>query len=162
MASKYALATFGAGCFWHVQDVFDQLKGVKETIVGYSGGTTVNPTYKEVCTDKTGHAEVVQIKFDPTRISYRELLELFFSKHDSTQLNQQGPDVGTQYRSVIFYHTSEQKKEAIAYINELETRGVFNNITTEIVEAKPFYKAEEYHQHYYEKTGTKVCGVRLY
>ncbi len=147
-------ATFGAGCFWGVEEAFRKLKGVKETRVGYSGGHLANPTYKEVCTDKTGHAEVVQIEFDPEEISYEELLKVFFRIHNPTTLNQQGPDIGSQYRSVIFYHSNDQQKTANHFMEELDRSARYDEpIVTEILPAGPFYKAEEYHQRYHEKNG---------
>jgi peptide-methionine (S)-S-oxide reductase len=147
-------ATFGAGCFWGVEEAFRKLKGVKETMVGYSGGHLANPTYKEVCTDKTGHAEVVQIEFDPGEISYEELLKVFFRIHDPTTLNQQGPDIGSQYRSVIFYHSADQQETARRFVEELDRSARYvEPIVTEILPAGPFYKAEEYHQRYHEKNG---------
>jgi peptide-methionine (S)-S-oxide reductase len=151
-------ATFGAGCFWHVEEAFRQLKGVLSTTVGYSGGTTKNPTYEDVCTDKTGHAEVVEITFDPQKISYNELLKVFWDIHDPTTKNRQGPDVGTQYRSVIFYHSSEQKAMAERSKKDLEQSKKYRKkIVTEITEAPTFYPAEEYHQHYLEKHGLAAC-----
>ena len=147
-------ATFGAGCFWGVEESFRRVKGVASTMVGYSGGTLVNPTYEDVCTDKTGHAEVVQIEFDPSKITYDDLLSIFFQIHDPTTLNRQGPDVGTQYRSVIFYHSRDQEKSAKAYKEQLNLSGRYQEpIVTEILPAGPFYKAEDYHQRYYEKNG---------
>lgn len=147
-------ATFGAGCFWGVEEAFRKLRGVKETMVGYSGGHLANPTYKEVCTDKTGHAEVVQIEFDPAEISYEELLKVFFRIHDPTTLNQQGPDIGSQYRSVIFYHSNDQQETARRFVKELDRSARYDEpIVTEILPAGPFYKAEEYHQRYHEKNG---------
>lgn len=147
-------ATFGAGCFWGVEEAFRKLKGVKETRVGYSGGHLANPTYKEVCTDKTGHAEVVQMEFDPEEISYEELLKVFFRIHNPTTLNQQGPDIGSQYRSVIFYHSDDQQKTANHFMEELNRSARYDEpIVTEILPAGPFYKAEEYHQRYHEKNG---------
>ena len=151
-------ATFGAGCFWHVEEAFRQLKGVLSTTVGYSGGTMKNPTYEDVCTDKTGHAEVVEITFDPQKISYNELLKVFWDIHDPTTKNRQGPDVGTQYRSVIFYHSSEQKAMAERSKKDLEQSKKYRKkIVTEITEAPTFYPAEEYHQHYLEKHGLAAC-----
>lgn len=141
-------ATFGAGCFWGVEAAFQKVNGVVSTCVGYSGGTMENPTYKDVCTDRTGHAEVVQIEYDPKLISYEELLGIFFRIHNPTSLNRQGPDIGTQYRSVIFFHTLQQEKIAREYKNRLGKK-----IVTEILPAAPFYKAEEYHQRYHEKHG---------
>ncbi len=151
-------ATFGAGCFWHVEEAFRQLKGVLSTTVGYSGGTMKNPTYEDVCTDKTGHAEVVEITFDPQKIFYNELLKVFWDIHDPTTKNRQGPDVGTQYRSVIFYHSSEQKVMAERSKKDLEQSKKYRKkIVTEITEAPTFYPAEEYHQHYLEKHGLAAC-----
>ncbi len=149
-------ATFGAGCFWGVEASFQKIKGVISTTVGYSGGKTKNPTYEQVCTDKTGHAEVVQIIFDPLRVSYEKLLEVFWSIHDPTQLNRQGLDIGTQYRSVIFYHSEEQKKIA-EQSKEKQLHRYKNDITTEIAPIKEFYPAEEYHQKYFEKNRLFSC-----
>lgn len=143
-------ATFGAGCFWGVEDSFQKIKGVVSTRVGYMGGTLKNPTYKDVCTDKTGHIEVVQMTYDPSIISYEKLLEIFWSIHDPTQLDRQGPDIGTQYRSVIFYHTKEQKKIA-EKSKQKQSKIIKKEIVTEITPAKEFYPAEEYHQKYLEK-----------
>lgn len=143
-------ATFGAGCFWCVEAVFLELKGVKSVTSGYAGGTTKNPTYKEICTGTTGHAEVAQIVYDPSVISYDELLEVFWQTHDPTTLNRQGADAGTQYRSVIFYHNENQKLLAEKYKKELDASGAWENpIVTEISPAPVFYKAENYHQDYY-------------
>lgn len=156
--SKLKQAMFGAGCFWGVQYNFDQLKGVIETEVGFAGGHTENPTYKEVCRDNTGHAEVVHIIFDPNIVSYEELLKSFWENHDPTTLNRQGPDRGSQYRSVIFYYDDEQKNLAEKSKEELGKSGQYmSKIVTEIVPAGQFYKAEDYHQKYFEKTGQKVC-----
>lgn len=147
-------ATFGAGCFWHVEDLLRKTKGVKSTQVGYIGGKLSNPTYEEVCTDTTGHAEAVQVEYDPNEISYDELLDVFWSNHDPTSLNRQGPDIGNQYRSAIFFHDEEQKKTAQKSKEELEKSGKFQKrIVTEIVAAPEFYKAEEYHQKYFQKHG---------
>ncbi|MDH5463649.1 MAG: peptide-methionine (S)-S-oxide reductase MsrA [Nitrosopumilus sp.] len=147
-------ATFGAGCFWHVEDLLDKTKGVKSTKVGYIGGQLPNPTYEEVCTDKTGHAEAVEVEYDPDEISYQELLDVFWKNHNPTTLNRQGPDVGIQYRSAIFYHNEEQKKIAEKSKQTLEQSGVYERpIVTEIVPAPIFYKAEEYHQKYFKKHG---------
>lgn len=146
--------TFGAGCFWCVEAVFQQLKGVKSVESGYSGGETDNPTYKEVCTGETGHAEVAQIVYDPKVISFPELLEAFWGSHDPTTLNRQGADQGTQYRSVIFYHDQEQKELAEKYKKELDASGAFRGpIVTEIAPFTKFYKAEDYHQNYYNLNG---------
>ena len=151
------IATFAAGCFWGVEDAFMKTKGVKSTRVGYTGGKLTNPTYEDVCTDKTGHAEAIQIKYDPKEISYKELLELFWSIHNPTTKNRQGPDIGTQYRSSIFYHTSEQEKIAKKVKQELNDSKFQNKIVTEIVAASTFYPAEEYHQKYYQKIGGGSC-----
>ena len=145
-------ATFGAGCFWHVEDLLGKTKGVKSTQVGYTGGQLVNPTYEEVCTDKTGHAEAVEVEYDPNEISYEELLDVFWNNHNPTTLNRQGPDMGIQYRSAIFYHDDEQKAIAEKSKQTLGKSGKFENpIVTEIVPAPLFYKAEEYHQKYFKK-----------
>jgi len=149
---KYELATFGGGCFWCTEAVFKQIDGVVETVVGYSGGDVENPTYEQVCTGTTGHAEVCQVKYDPEKISYKDLLEVFFKTHDPTTLNRQGADVGTQYRSVIFYHNDVQKNLALEYIKKLEREGVYSKpIVTQVEPLKNFYRAEEYHQNYFEK-----------
>lgn len=151
-------ATFGAGCFWGVEAVFRQVPGVVATSVGYMGGTLVNPTYEDVCTDKTGHAEVVQVIYDPSKVSYGELLKIFWQNHDPTTPNRQGPDVGTQYRAVIFFHDPEQETLARASKESLEQGGVFSRpIVTEIVSASEFWPAEEYHQRYLEKRGLARC-----
>jgi peptide-methionine (S)-S-oxide reductase len=153
-------ATFGAGCFWGVEAAFRQVPGVVSAAVGYMGGTTHNPSYQDVCTGKTGHAEVVQVEYDPEQVSYDELLALFWSSHNPTTLNRQGPDVGTQYRSVIFYHTPEQQEAAQASIEQLKQSGHFSKpIVTEVTPAATFYRAEEYHQQYYEKHGISHCGI---
>ncbi len=153
-------ATFGAGCFWGVEARFSEIPGVLETAVGYEGGTLEHPTYKEVCTDRTGHAEVVQVTFDPSRVSYEALLDAFFALHDPTQLNRQGPDWGTQYRSVIFAENEEQTSAAKAKIAELSASGSFRRpIVTAIVEGQTFWKAEEYHQKYLEKRGMVSCHI---
>jgi peptide-methionine (S)-S-oxide reductase len=147
-------ATFGAGCFWGVEAAFRKQRGVISTEVGYAGGHLSHPTYKDVCSDRTGHAEVVRIVFDPARVSYEQLLRLFFEIHDPTTKNRQGPDVGSQYRSIIFYHTPEQEKTAREFVQELEVSGQFEDrLVTEIVPEAPFYRAEEYHQRYHEKHG---------
>jgi peptide-methionine (S)-S-oxide reductase len=148
------LATFAAGCFWGVDESFRKIKGVKSTMVGYTGGRWANPTYRDVCTDLTGHTEAIQLHYDPEEVTYEELLNVFWSIHNPTTRNRQGPDVGSQYRSVIFYHTPEQELSARRSIEELEKSGRFGNrIVTEIVPATTFYKAEEYHQKYYQKRG---------
>jgi len=147
-------ATFGAGCFWHVEDLLHKTKGVKSTAVGYIGGQLPNPTYEEVCTDKTGHAEAVEVDYDPDKISYKELLDVFWANHNPTTLNRQGPDVGIQYRSAIFYHNEKQKEIAENSKESLEKSGKYASpIVTEIVPAPTFYKAEEYHQKYFKKHG---------
>jgi peptide-methionine (S)-S-oxide reductase len=147
-------ATFGAGCFWHVEDLFRKTKGVTSTKVGYTGGNLTNPTYEEVCTDKTGHAEAVEVEYDPNEISYDELLEIFWNNHDPTSLNRQGPDVGIQYRSSIFFHDDSQKQTAQKSKEKLNSSGKFSkSIVTEIVPSPEFYKAEEYHQKYFQKHG---------
>lgn len=145
------IATFGAGCFWGVEAAYQKIKGVIKTTVGYMGGTTKNPSYENVCTDKTGHAEVVQVQFDNKIVKYEELLDVFWKIHDPTQLNRQGFDIGTQYRSVIFYHNEKQKILAEKSKNKQEKSK--KQIVTEIVPAKEFYKAEEYHQNYLKKQG---------
>ncbi len=150
------IATFGSGCFWCTEAIFQQLKGVESAISGYSGGTVKNPTYKEVTTGNTGHAEVINITYNPEIISFTELLEVFWQTHDPTTLNRQGADVGTQYRSAIFYHNEEQKKLAEGYKQKLDEARIFNNpIVTEITEFDIFYKAEDYHQEYYENNKTQ-------
>src|ERR1700680_2197136 len=153
-------ATFGAGCFWGVEAAFRQVKGVTSTAVGYMGGTLKNPSYEDVCTDKTGHAEVVQVEFDPSQVSYEELLRVFWENHDPTTLNRQGPDVGTQYRSAIFFHTPEQQAAALASQQELERTGAYKRpIVTAITPAGAFYRAEDYHQQYLEKRGQASCRI---
>ena len=153
-------ATFGAGCFWGVETRFGEISGVIDTAVGYEGGTLEHPTYKEVCTDRTGHAEVVEVTFDPSRLSYESLLDTFFALHDPTQVNRQGPDWGTQYRSVIFTHNDEQFAQARAKIAELNASGSYRKpIATQIVPATTFWKAEEYHQKYLEKRGMVSCHI---
>lgn len=150
MNAQTELATFGSGCFWCTEAIFQQVKGVQKVISGYSGGKVKNPSYKEVCTGLTGHAEVVQITFNPAEISFDELLEIFWQTHDPTTLNRQGNDVGTQYRSVIFYHNEDQKRKAEYYRKKLDEAGIFNRpIVTEISPFTEFYPAEDYHQNYY-------------
>jgi peptide-methionine (S)-S-oxide reductase len=154
------LATFGAGCFWGVEVTFRNVKGVKDAAVGYLGGTMENPTYKDVCTGRTGHAEVVQLVYDPSQVTYEKLLDVFWENHNPTTLNQQGPDVGTQYRSAIFYHTDEQKRIAEQSKAKQTESGRFSRpIVTEITPASAFYKAEDYHQRYLEKRGLASCHV---
>ena len=147
-------ATFAAGCFWHVEDLFRKTDGISLTKVGYTGGEISNPSYEQVCTDQTGHAEAVQIDYDPNVISFEEILDIFWSNHNPTTLNRQGPDIGTQYRSAIFYHNDEQKKIAEDKLRFLSAAKVYDKpIVTQIVPAPIFYPAEEYHQQYYEKNG---------
>lgn len=147
-------ATFGAGCFWGVEETFRQVPGVTDTAVGYMGGSFPNPTYKDVCTDRTGHAEVVQVIYDPAKVSYEQLLDVFWGEHDPTTPNRQGPDFGTQYRSVIFFHTPEQEVVARASRDKLAASGRLKRpIVTQIVPATTFYRAEDYHQRYFEKQG---------
>jgi peptide-methionine (S)-S-oxide reductase len=153
-------ATFGAGCFWGVEAAFRQIKGVKATAVGYAGGTLDSPTYKEVCTDRTGHAEVVQVEYDPAEVSFEDLLAVFWDNHDPTTLNRQGPDVGTQYRSVIFFHSPEQEAAARASKERLDTSGRYKRpIVTQILPAPTFWVAEDYHQQYLEKRGLASCHI---
>lgn len=153
-------ATFAAGCFWGVEESFRQVPGVLETTVGYLGGHTTNPTYKDVCTDETGHAEVVQVTFDPSKVSYDKLLDVFWSAHDPTTLNRQGPDIGTQYRSAIFFHSPEQERQARASKEKLQASGKFRRpIVTEITPASTFYAAEDYHQKYLAKRGLSHCHI---
>ncbi|SEC35568.1 peptide-methionine (S)-S-oxide reductase MsrA [Terriglobus roseus] len=155
-----AIATFAAGCFWGVEARLDEIPGVLETSVGYEGGTIDHPTYKDVCTGSTGHAEAVQITYDPSRVSYDALLDQFFSLHDPTQLNRQGPDFGTQYRSAVFVHDEQQWREAREKIADLNAAGVFRQpIATAIEPAGTFWKAEEYHQKYLEKRGMVACHI---
>jgi peptide-methionine (S)-S-oxide reductase len=153
-------ATFAAGCFWGVEETFRNLKGVLSTTVGYAGGTKESPTYEDVCTDKTGHAEVVEVEFDPSQITYDELLDVFWSNHNPTTLNRQGPDVGTQYRSVIFYHSPEQKSAAEASKQKIDSSGRFGRpVVTQIEPAPAFWRAEEYHQRYLQKRGKSRCAI---
>jgi peptide-methionine (S)-S-oxide reductase len=153
-------ATFGAGCFWGVEAAFRRVKGVKATAVGYAGGTLDNPGYKEVCTDRTGHAEVVQVDYDPAEVAYEDLLAVFWDNHDPTTLNRQGPDVGTQYRSVIFFYSPEQEAAARASKELLDQSGRFKRpIVTQILPAPQFWMAEDYHQQYLEKRGLANCHI---
>ncbi len=154
--TKTHRAAFAAGCFWGIQDAFDNVKGVLTTTVGYMGGHTENPTYQQVCTDRTGHAETVMLEYDPAVVTYRELLNLFWKIHDPTQKNRQGPDVGTQYRSVIFFFDKTQEREAATSLAERQ-KGLNGNIVTEITPAPTFWKAEEYHQKYHTKQGKAGC-----
>ena len=151
-------ATFAAGCFWGVEAAFQKLKGVKDTKVGYTGGHTRNPTYKQVCTDKTGHAEAVQVTYDPQEITYEKLLDVFWNTHNPTLLNRQGPDVGSQYRSAIFYHDEDQRKVA-EELKNLKQQKYDKKIATEISPLKEFYLAEEYHQKYFEKNKSAACKI---
>ena len=155
------VATLGAGCFWCVDTLFRELRGVTSVVSGYAGGTRANPSYEQVCTGATGHAEVVQITFDPQQISYHDLLEVFFSVHDPTTLNRQGADVGTQYRSVIFAHSPEQRMTAEQTIAEVNAQKIWDDpIVTQVVDAAPFYPAEDYHQNYYTKNPNQgYCRV---
>ncbi len=151
-------AAFAAGCFWGVEETFRQAKGVISTAVGYEGGSLPNPTYHDVCTDRTGHAETVEIEYDPAQISYEQLLDIFWNNHNPTTLNRQGPDFGSQYRSAIFYHTPEQHEIALASKERLSQSGKFKRpIVTQIVPATTFYRAEEYHQRYLQKRGMSHC-----
>jgi peptide-methionine (S)-S-oxide reductase len=153
-------ATFGAGCFWGVEAAFRQIPGVVATAVGYAGGTLANPTYKDVCTDRTGHAEVVEVEYDPDRVAYDDLLTVFWENHDPTQLNRQGPDWGTQYRSVIFVHSPEQEAAAQESKAARAASGRYRrSIVTEITPAPPFYRAVDYHQQYLEKRGLASCHI---
>jgi len=154
-------ATFAAGCFWGVEATFRQTPGVTATRVGYTGGEFRNPTYKDVCSDRTGHAEAVEVDYDPAKVSYEDLLNVFWQNHDPTQLNRQGPDWGTQYRSAIFYHSPEQEQAARASKLALEKSAHFNRpVVTQIVPAITFYEAEDYHQQYLEKRGMASCHIR--
>jgi peptide-methionine (S)-S-oxide reductase len=153
-------ATFGAGCFWGVESFFRQVPGVADAVCGYAGGGTNNPTYKDVCTDQTGHAEVVEVTYDPAKVSYDKLVDVFFANHNPTTLNRQGPDVGTQYRSVIFTHNEDQARIAAEKKTALEKSGKFKKpIVTTIEPAPAFWRAEEYHQRYFEKNGLPSCHV---
>lgn len=156
-----AIATVAAGCFWGVEAAFQKVAGVLATRVGYTGGTLPNPTYQDVCSDQTGHAEAVQIEYDPKQVSYRHLLEIFFHHHDPTQMNRQGPDEGTQYRSAIFYNTEEERDEAIRLIDELNCSGLYKSpVVTEVVPADTFWQAEEEHQSYILKMGRRYGGLQ--
>ena len=153
-------AGFGAGCFWGVEATFREIDGVKDVAVGYQGGHKADPTYREVCTDSTGHAEVVEVEYDPAKVSYDRLLDVFWQAHDPTQMNRQGPDIGTQYRSVIFFHTPEQEQAARASKAKLEASGKLRRpVATQIEPAQPFYRAEEYHQQYLSKRGLRHCHI---
>ena len=156
-----AKATFAAGCFWGVEATFRQIPGVTATRVGYTGGNLQNPTYKDVCTDGTGHAEAVEVEYDPAKVSYQDLLKVFWENHDPTQLNRQGPDFGSQYRSAIFYHSPEQEQLANASKQEFEKSGQYKRpIVTQIVPEVTFYEAEDYHQQYLEKRGMAACHIK--
>lgn len=151
---KISLATFGSGCFWCTEAIFQRIKGVVQVTSGYTGGTVDNPTYREICTGTTGHAEVVQVEYDPAIVAYEDLLQVFWKTHDPTTLNRQGADTGTQYRSVIFYHNEEQRQLAEAYKEQLTTAQAYTKpIVTEILPVQRFYKAEAYHQDYYNANG---------
>ena len=153
-------ATFGAGCFWGVEAAFRRIPGVTDTAVGYAGGTLDNPSYHDVCSGTTGHAEVVEVTYDPGEVSYEQLLNVFWDNHNPTTLNRQGPDVGSQYRSAIFAHSPEQHDAAVAAIDDLNTNGRFPRpIVTEVTPASTFYRAEEYHQRYLEKRGLAQCHI---
>jgi len=155
-----AKATFAAGCFWGVEDAFAQIKGIISTACGYTGGTLENPSYEDVCSGTTGHAEAVEVEFDPAQVSYRDLLAAFFRLHDPTTLNRQGPDVGKQYRSAIFFHDAQQEAAAHEVKAALEKAGVFRRpIVTEITPASAFYRAEDYHQKYFQKRGIQSCHL---
>ena len=154
-------ATFGAGCFWGVESFFREVPGVTDAVSGYAGGHTASPSYRDVCSSRTGHAEVVQVTFDPAKVSYDKLLDVFFKNHDPTQLNRQGPDWGTQYRSAIFFHSPQQEAEAKSSKQALENSGRFRKpIVTQIVPAETFYEAEDYHQQYLEKRGLASCHIK--
>jgi len=156
-----AKATFAAGCFWGVEEAFREIPGVISTAVGYTGGTLKNPTYQDVCSGRTGHAEALEVEFDPARVSYLELLAMFWKSHDPTTLNRQGPDVGSQYRSAIFYHDAEQEKEARESKGILDKEKIFKRpIVTEITPATEFYRAEDYHQRYFERRGIRSCHIQ--
>ena len=155
-----AQATFGAGCFWGVEVAFRRVSGVSDAAVGYAGGTVAGPSYEQVCTGRTGHAEVVQVEYDPAKVSYEQLLDVFWANHDPTQLNRQGPDVGTQYRSVVFYHDEAQVQAARASKEALQASGRWRRpIVTEIVPFSSFYPAEEHHQRFLEKRGLATCAL---
>lgn len=154
-------ATFGAGCFWGVEAAFRQVRGVVSTTVGYLGGTFKDPTYKDVCSGRTGHAEVVEVEYDPSKVPYEDLLTVFWENHDPTTLNRQGPDIGAQYRSAIFFHNPEQESAARASKERLQRSGAYKRpIVTEITPASTFYRAEEYHQQYLEKRGLAHCSIK--
>jgi peptide-methionine (S)-S-oxide reductase len=160
-SSRTEVATLGGGCFWCLEAVYQELRGVERVESGYSGGDVPNPTYRQVCSETTGHAEVVQVTFDPDEVSYKDILEIYFTIHDPTTLNRQGADVGTQYRSVIFYHDEDQKRAAEEVISSLEAEGIWNNpIVTEVAPFDEFYVAEDYHQNYFRNNGfQQYCQV---
>jgi peptide-methionine (S)-S-oxide reductase len=156
-----AKATFAAGCFWGVEATFRQIPGVTSTRVGYTGGEFANPTYKDVCSDRTGHAEAVEVEYDPAKANYEQLLDVFWHNHDPTQLNRQGPDYGSQYRSAIFFHSPEQERAALLSKEKLQNSGQFSRpVVTQIVPATTFYEAEDYHQQYLEKRGLASCHIK--
>ncbi len=156
-----AKATFAAGCFWGVEATFRQIPGVTLTRVGYTGGESANPTYKDVCSDRTGHAEAVEVDYDPARVNYEQLLDVFWENHDPTQLNRQGPDYGSQYRSAIFFHSPDQEQAARESKEKLQNSGHFSRpVVTQIVPATRFYEAEDYHQQYLEKRGLASCHIK--
>ena len=160
MSDRRETATLGGGCFWCLDAVYREVDGVTGVVSGYAGGSVASPSYEQVCTGRTGHAEVVQVEFDPARVSYQDLLRVFWENHDPTTLNRQGPDHGTQYRSAIFYHTPEQQAAALASKQQFERAGTYKRpIVTEITPASAFYRAEEYHQQYLEKRGQASCRV---
>ena len=160
-SSHVEVATLGGGCFWCLEAVYQELRGVEKVESGYSGGDVTNPTYRQVCSETTGHAEVVQVTFDPDEVSYKDILEVYFTIHDPTTLNRQGADVGTQYRSVIFYHDEDQKRTAEDVISDLEAEAIWNNpIVTEVAPFDEFYVAEDYHQNYFRNNGFQpYCQV---
>jgi len=161
--SETATATFAGGCFWCIEAPFEELRGVHEVVSGYTGGHVENPTYEQVCSGNTGHAEAVRVTYDPDEVTYGDLLEVFFTVHDPTQLNRQGPDVGSQYRSAIFYHDGEQRRQAEAFVEELESSGAYDDgIVTEIAPLEEWYEAEAYHQNYFEKNPNQAyCRMHI-
>lgn len=157
-------ATFAAGCFWGVEELFSHVKGVESTHVGYTGGAIEDPTYEDVCSGKTGHAEAIEVEYDPSQVSYEELLMLFWNNHNPTTLNQQGPDIGEQYRSAVFFHSSEQEEMANKIKDKLQEAAIKKfgkDIVTQILPAKKFFRAEEYHQQYLEKNNLAHCSSKL-
>lgn len=160
--TETAVATFAGGCFWCIEAVFERVRGVQDVVSGYCGGRTANPSYREVCTRNTGHAEAVQVTYDPDEVGYDDLLEVFFSVHDPTTKDREGPDVGSQYRSAVFYHDDEQRQAVEAYIESLEANGDYDGIVTEVSRLDTFYRAEEKHQSYYEKNpGQPYCRAQI-